>query len=243
VLSTPTQRGLADQATESLGPLARATFAGARMHVPTETVDAACRALDEAGADGCVAVGGGSTVDLAKAVALQTGLPYVAVPTIYAGSEMTPIWGLTDSNRKRTGRDPKVLPRTVIYDPDLTFELRSSVSGVSGINAIAHAVEALYAPDTSPVISLFAQEGTRCLAEALPRIVDDPSDLEARSLALRGVWMCGSCLGSTTMSLHHKLCHVLGGTLDLPHAPTHAVILPCVAAFNLASHSAARESL
>jgi len=241
VLSTPTQRRLADRVAGLLGTLAAGTFSEARMHVPTETAAAACRAADDAHADGCVAVGGGSTIGLGKAIALQNGLPFIAVPTTYSGSEMTPIWGLTEANRKRTGRDPIVLPRCVVYDPELTLDLPAAISGTSGINAVAHAVESLYAPDTSPVIALFAEEGIRCLAQALPRISADPSDRDARSLALRGAWLCGSCLGGTTMSLHHKLCHVLGGTLDLPHAPTHAVILPYVAAFNLAVTPTAQQ--
>lgn len=242
VLATPDQYEMAYRVASLLGPNFAGTYTEARMHVPTETAAAACAVAEGIGADGCVAVGGGSTIGLGKAIALQAGLPYVAVPTTYSGSEMTPIWGLTESNRKRTGRDLSVLPRSVIYDPTLTLSLPADISGVSGINAVAHALEALYAPDTSPVIELFAEEGIRCLARALPRICSNPSDLEARTLALRGSWLSGSCLGSTTMSLHHKLCHVLGGLLDLPHAPTHAVILPYVAAFNLADQPIARSA-
>jgi maleylacetate reductase len=179
-----------------------------------------------------VAVGGGSVTGLAKAVALRTGLPIVAVPTTYAGSEMTPVWGLTEGAVKRTGRDPKVLPRSVVYDPLLTLTMPPVGSATSGMNAIAHAVEALYAPDSTPIVALMAEEGVRALAAALPEIVADPSGHDARSRALYGAWMCGACLGATTMGLHHKLCHVLGGTFDLPHAETHAVVLPHVLAFN-----------
>lgn len=243
VLSTPTQRRLADRAVDVLGPLAVGAFCEARMHVPTEVVADACRMLDEVDADGCVAVGGGSTIGLGKAIALRTGVPVIAVPTTYSGSEMTPIWGLTEANHKRTGRDPVVLPRCVVYDPELTLDLPAAISGTSGINAIAHAVESLYAPDTSPVVALLAEEGIRCLAQALPQITADPSNREARSLALRGAWLCGCCLGAATMSLHHKLCHVLGGMLDLPHAPTHAVVLPHVAAFNLAATPGAQNAV
>lgn len=243
VLSTPTQRPLADQVADVLGPLTVGTFSEAKMHVPAETAKAACRVAQRVDADGCVAVGGGSTIGLGKVIALNLRLPVIAVPTTYSGSEMTPIWGMTEANRKRTGRDPAVLPRSVVYDPELTLDLPPAISGTSGINAIAHAVESLYAPDTSPVIALFAEEGIRCLARALPRIAADPGDRDARSLALRGAWLCGSCLGATTMSLHHKLCHVLGGTLDLPHAPTHTVLLPYVAAFNLAANPVARDAV
>jgi maleylacetate reductase len=202
------------------------------MHVPTATVSEACAAARDRGADGCVAVGGGSTIGLAKALALRHGLPIVAVPTTYAGSEMTPIWGLTENGVKRTGRDRAVLPRVVIYDPDLTLTLPVSLSVASGLNAVAHAMEGLYAPDASPIVSLMAEEGVRAMVEALPSIVDRPQDPDARAEALYAAWLCGAVLGATTMSLHHKLCHVLGGSFDLPHAEVHAVMLPHILAFN-----------
>ncbi|SKG68844.1 iron-containing alcohol dehydrogenase (Maleylacetate reductase) [Mycobacteroides abscessus subsp. bolletii] len=239
VLSTPGQSGIAARAADALGAQACGVYSEARMHVPVETAKAATDYVRRLGADGCVAVGGGSTIGLGKAIALHTGLPVIAVPTTYSGSEMTPIWGLTEGKHKRTGRDRAVLARTVLYDPELTLALPASLSGTSGMNAIAHAMEALYAPDTSPIIAMFAEEGIRCLAAALPMIVRDPADMVARSLALRGAWLCGACLGATTMSLHHKLCHVLGGMLDLPHAPTHAVMLAHCAAFNLPAAPAA----
>jgi maleylacetate reductase len=202
------------------------------MHVPIEVADRARDVAAELGADGCVAVGGGSAIGLGKAIALKHGLPVVAIPTTYAGSEMTPVWGLTEAGQKRTGRDNRVLPRSVLYDPELTVSLPAALSAASGMNALAHAVEALYAPDASPVVSLMAEEAVRSLAAALPRVVADGNDLDARSDALYGAWLCGSVLGATTMSLHHKLCHTLGGTLNLPHAQTHTVVLPHALAFN-----------
>jgi maleylacetate reductase len=159
-------------------------------------------------------------------------MPVIAVPTTYAGSEMTPIWGLTEAGQKTTGRDVRVLPRSVLYDPLLTLSLPSALSAASGMNALAHAVEGLYASDASPIVSLMAEEAVRSLATALPRVVADGTDLDARCDALYGAWLCGSVLGATTMSLHHKLCHILGGTLNLPHAQTHAVVLPHVLAYN-----------
>ncbi|MBM7519599.1 maleylacetate reductase [Nocardioides nitrophenolicus] len=233
VLSTPRQGALADRVTGLLGERAAGTYDGARMHVPVATVAAAREVAEELGADGCLAIGGGSTIGLAKALSLRLGLPSVVVPTTYAGSEMTTVWGLTEDGRKTTGRDPVVLPRSVVYDPELTYGLPPAVSGPSGLNAIAHAVEALYAPDGTPVVSAMAERGVRDLAAALPLVVADGSDGAARSLALEGAWLCGACLGATTMGLHHKLCHALGGMLDLPHAETHAIVLPHVAAFNL----------
>jgi len=225
---TATARAVAD----SLGPACVGLHDGATMHVPVEVADRAVQVVRSAGADGVVAVGGGSSVGLGKALALRTGLPLIAVPSTYSGSEMTPVWGLTEGGVKRTGRDPVVLPRSVVYDPELTLSLPVPLSVTSGVNAIAHAVEALYAPDTTPLIALMAQEGVRAMAAALPAVADEPDSPEARGRALYGAWLCGSCLGATTMGLHHKLCHVLGGTFDLPHAETHTVVLPYALAYN-----------
>lgn len=232
VLCSPEQEPTGRMIADALGQRSAGVLAEARMHVPREVADLARDRARELGADCCVAVGGGSAVGLGKAVALEHGLPVVAVPTTYAGSEMTPIWGLTEDGRKRTGRDPRVLPVSVLYDPELTLTLPAGLSVTSGINAMAHAVEALYAPDASPVISLMAEEGVRALTTALPALVRDGGDLDARGQAQYGAWLCGACLGATTMSLHHKLCHSLGGTLDLPHAPTHTVVLPHALAYN-----------
>jgi maleylacetate reductase len=202
------------------------------MHVPVEVARQARDLAADLGADGCVAVGGGSAIGLGKAIALEHGLPVIAVPTTYAGSEMTPVWGLTEGGRKRTGRDVRVLPRSVVYDPELTLSLPPGLSATSGINAIAHAVEGLYAPDATPIVSLMAEEGTRALAAALPAVIADGSEVDARAEALYGAWLCGAVLAATTMSLHHKLCHTLGGALDLPHAQTHTVVLPHALAYN-----------
>ncbi|HET9493777.1 MAG TPA: maleylacetate reductase [Chloroflexia bacterium] len=235
VLSTKGQRHLAESAAERLGPLAVGIHDGAVMHVPVEVAEAARSEVARLQADCCVAVGGGSTVGLAKAVALTSGLPFVAVPTTYAGSEMTPVWGMTEGGVKRTGRDRRVLAKTVLYDPLLTLSLPAAVSGPSGMNAIAHCVEALYAPDGSPIVSLMAREGIRALAESLPVVVREPGDLTSRTQALYGAWLAGSSLAAASMGLHHKLCHVLGGRYNLPHAEVHTVILPHAAAYNAAA--------
>ncbi|WP_028798849.1 maleylacetate reductase [Streptomyces sp. 142MFCol3.1] len=234
-----TARAVAD----ALGGDCVGVHAEARMHVPVEVVDRAVEVARELGADGCVAVGGGSAIGLGKAIALRTGLPLVAVPSTYAGSEMTSVWGLTEHGAKRTGRDLAVLPRSVVYDPELTLGLPVPLSVTSGINALAHAAEALYAPDASPLVSLMAEEGVRAMAGALPRVAAAPGDLDARSRALYGAWLCGACLGATTMGLHHKLCHVLGGTFDLPHAATHTVVLPYVLAYNASAAPGALTAL
>jgi maleylacetate reductase len=232
VLCSPEQEDTGEQVAAALGDRAAGVLAEARVHVPVEVAARARDRARELGADGCVAVGGGSAVGLGKAIALAHGLPVIAVPTTYAGSEMTPVWGLTEAGEKRTGRDPRVLPVSVVYDPELTLGLPAAMSATSGVNAVAHAVEALYAPDASPIVSLMAEEGVRALAAALPRVVADGGDLDARTDAQYGAWLCGAVLGATTMGLHHKLCHTLGGTLDLPHAPTHTVVLPHALAFN-----------
>jgi alcohol dehydrogenase class IV len=232
VLCTPGQRRMAEEAVARLGQRAVGIFAGAVMHVPVEAASAAVEEVRRLGADCCVAIGGGSTIGLGKAIALQAPLPIVAMPTTYAGSEMTPIWGITSQGVKQTGRDRRVLPRSVMYDPLLTLSLPAGISGPSGINALAHCVEALYAPDTNPVISLIAEEGIRALRASLPVVVREPGNVAARSEALYGSWLAGTALGSVSMGLHHKLCHTLGGSYNLPHAAVHTVLLPHVVAYN-----------
>jgi maleylacetate reductase len=243
VLCTAGQVGTARIVADALRGRCAGMFAGAVMHVPVEVADRACDLAAELGADGCVAVGGGSTVGLGKAIALRHGLPVVAVPTTYAGSEMTPVWGLTEAGVKRTGRDPVVLPRSVVYDPGLTVSLPVDLSITSGLNALAHAAEGLYAPDGSPIVALMAQEGARSIISALPRIAAAPTDPTARADALRGAWLCGAVLGATSMSLHHQLCHILGGTFGLPHAKVHTVVLPHALAFTLPAAPAAAGAL
>ncbi|MGI5130031.1 maleylacetate reductase [Pseudonocardia sp. CA-107938] len=233
VVSTPEQADLAAAVCAPLGGRVAGLHPHAAMHVPVPVAELAIARARELTADGCLAVGGGSAIGLAKAVALRTGLPVVAVPTTYAGSEMTPIWGLSDGGRKRTGRDRVVRPRIVVYDPELTTTLPAGRSLTSGVNALAHAAEALYAHDRSPITDLVAAESVRAIADALPRVVADPHDVDARADALYGAWLAGTVLGATSMSLHHQLCHVLGGTFDLPHGATHAAVLPHVLALNL----------
>jgi alcohol dehydrogenase class IV len=232
LLATPQQEGSVRAVAATLGERAAGVFAGAAMHTPVEITEVAAAALAAAKADCTVALGGGSTTGLGKALALRTDLPQVVVPTTYAGSEMTPILGQTEGGKKTTLRSPKVLPEVVLYDVDLTLTLPPGLSATSGINAIAHAVEALYAEDRNPIISLMADECIAALGRALPKIAADPADKAARSDALYGAWLGGTCLGLIGMALHHKLCHVLGGTFDLPHAETHTVVLPHALAYN-----------
>lgn len=232
VLATPEQAGSAERIAGLLGDRAAGVFAKAVMHVPIETARAAREEAARLGADCAVAIGGGSTTGLGKAIALESALPILAIPTTYAGSEMTPIWGITEAGVKKTGRDPRVLPRTVIYDPQLTLSLPYAMTVTSALNAIAHAAEGLYARDGNPVVALMAEEGIRASAAALEPLKTAPGDLSARSDALYGAWLCGTVLGSVAMGLHHKLCHTLGGSFNLPHAEVHTVILPHALAYN-----------
>jgi len=215
-----------------LGDSLAGEFTDVVMHVPVETARQAVSAARDLDADVVVALGGGSSTGTAKAVALETHLPVVAVPTTYAGSEMTTIWGMTENGRKTTGRDSAVLPRTVIYDPELTLTLPAGLSAASGMNALAHLVEGLYAPSVSPVLAAQAEEGVRALASALPRVVADPSDLDARGDALYGAWLAGWVLGTCGMGVHHKICHTLGGTYNLAHAPAHSAVIAYATQFN-----------
>jgi alcohol dehydrogenase class IV len=232
VLSTPEQRAAAERVAGMLGERAAGIFDRAAMHVPMEVAREARERARALGADCAVAVGGGSTTGLGKAIALDSGLPILAIPTTYAGSEMTPIYGITEGGLKKTGRDARVLPRTVIYDPELTLTLPVALSVTSGINAIAHAAEGLYSLDSNPVMDLMAEEGIRALGRALPGIRANARDPEARGEALYGAWLCGIVLGNVGMALHHKLCHTLGGSFDLPHAQTHTIVLPHALAYN-----------
>jgi maleylacetate reductase len=232
VLSTPEQAHQAHQLAAQLGAKAVGVFDRAVMHVPIETAREAREVANRLGADCAIALGGGSTTGLGKAIALDSGLPILAIPTTYAGSEMTTIFGITENGLKKTGKDPRVLPRTVIYDPQLTLTLPVDLSVVSAMNAIAHAAEGFYAVDANPIMSLMAKDGIAALARALPRIVAQPTNVEARADALYGAWLCGTVLGNVGMALHHKLCHTLGGSFNMPHAQVHTVVLPHAMAYN-----------
>ena len=232
VITTPNQKADGEALAASLGGSFAALFSNATMHTPVEVTENALADVQCVRADCLVALGGGSTIGLAKAIALRTDLPQIAIPTTYAGSEMTPILGETRDGRKTTQRSMKVLPEVVIYDVDLTLTLPIGLSGTSGINAIAHSVEALYAEDSNPIISVLAEQSIAALGRALPRIAANPGDRDARSDAQYGAFLAGACLGSVGMALHHKLCHTLGGLFDLPHAETHTVVLPHTLAYN-----------
>lgn len=222
---------VAGELRDALGDRCAGWFDEVAVHVPGELAASAVARARELRADTLLCVGGGSAVGTAKIVALELDLPIVALPTTYAGSEMTPIWGTTSDRRKRTGRDLRVLPRTVVYDPELTVALPPQVSGPSGMNAMAHAIEALYAPNTTPVVAVLAREAVAALAEGLPRVVADGADLHARATTLYGAYLAGGALAVAGASIHHRIAHLLGGTWNLPHAPLHAMLLPHTVAF------------
>lgn len=232
LVATGHERALAEELAGPLGDRVAGVFTGVRPHVPVEVAEEARAAAREAGADCLLSVGGGSTTGTAKAVALETKLPIVAVPTTYAGSEMTPVWGMTAARRKTTGSSRDVLPRAVVYDPELTVSLPPSITGPSAINALAHCVEAFYAPGANPISSLIAEEGIRALARGIPAAVRSPEDIDGRSETLYGAYLAGAAFAVAGSGLHHKICHVLGGAYDLPHAGTHTVVLPHVASYN-----------
>ena len=235
LLTTPEQAALAGELAAICGDRIAGRFAGAVMHTPVEVSERAAAHAREIGADLLVAAGGGSTIGLAKAVALRTGLPQIAIPTTYAGSEATPILGQTENGMKTTLTDARVQPDVILYDAELVATLPPGMTVTSGLNAMAHAVEGLYARDRSPISTMMALEGVRAFHEGLPRVMQAPGDLQARGLTLYGAWLCGTVLGQVGMALHHKLCHTLGGTFGLPHAETHAVILPHAIAYNEAA--------
>ena len=232
LLSTPHQKAEAEALAARLGDKAAGVFAGAAMHTPVEVTEQAVAAFRAAGADCVVSLGGGSTTGLGKAIAVRTGADQVVIPTTYAGSEMTDILGETAAGEKTTRRDPAIRPEVVVYDVDLTLTLPVGLTVTSALNAIAHAMEALYAPNRNPVIEAMVRDALPAFRDALPALATNPQDRDARAGALYAAWCCSTALGYVSMALHHKLAHVLGGSFGLPHAETHAVLLPHTTAYN-----------
>lgn len=235
ILTTPQQEALGQEIASYAQGHVAGIFTQAAMHTPVEISEQATAYAVKIGADVIVAVGGGSTTGLGKAIALRTGLDQIVIPTTYAGSEATPILGQTEGGRKTTRTTAVVQPEVILYDAELVAGLPLAMTVTSALNAMAHAAEGLYAQNRSPVSSLMAVEGLRAFKDALPRVIAAPQDPEARGETLYGAWLCGTVLGQVGMALHHKLCHTLGGSFDLPHAETHAVILPHAMAYNAAA--------
>lgn len=213
------------QVATGLGERCAGWFPEVAQHVPEPLVERAVAQARAVAADGLCSVGGGSATGLAKAVAVALDLPVIAVPTTYAGSEATPVYGITGT-RKRTATDPRARPRVVVYDPRLSLGLPARATAASGFNALAHAVAALAGPTTDPLARLYATEAVRLLTTALPQVRADPTGLAARGRLLWAAWLAGSALAAAGTGLHHRLCHVLGGSFGLVHADVHAVLLP-----------------
>jgi maleylacetate reductase len=230
VIAADPERALAETTTTEISPVL--WWDEVIQHVPAEVAETARADAAEHSVDVIISVGGGSTTGLAKAIALTTGTPIIAVPTTYAGSEATNVWGLTEERTKTTGVDEKVLPVAVVYDAELSKTLPVGLSVASGLNGLAHCIDSLWAPKADPINQALALEGARALNLALRGIVADPEDLDAREQALYGCYLAAVSFASAGSGLHHKICHVLGGTFDLPHAQTHATVLPYVLAFN-----------
>lgn len=241
---------LANEASAVLAERMVGRFGDVAQHVPAGKAAAAVALVDELAADGIVTVGGGSATGFGKAIRLAFAergetrpLAFVAVPTTYAGSEMTTIWGRSDGGHKATGKHPYVKPDTVVYDPELTLSLPAHVAGPSGMNALAHCVEALYGPGANPVIGMHALAGVRALHRALPKVCGPDDSPAARTEVLFGAYLAGIALGSGGTALHHKACHVLGGMFNLDHGGMNAAVLGHAVAYNAPAMPAVIEQL
>lgn len=232
ILTTPQQAAMAEEIAGHCGDRAVGSFTEATMHTPVAISEQATETARRLNADVVISVGGGSTIGLGKAIALRTNLPQIVVPTTYAGSEATAILGQTEGGVKTTLTDPRVQPEVILYDAELVATLPVGMTVTSALNAMAHAAEGLYARDRSPISSLMAVEGLRAFRDSLPGVMANPTDPAARGETLYGAWLCGTVLGQVGMALHHKLCHTLGGSFDLPHAETHAIVLPHAMSYN-----------
>ncbi|MDP9927833.1 maleylacetate reductase [Variovorax paradoxus] len=232
LISTPSKHDEAATIAAAVGQRLVGHFDQEAPHVRIEIAEVVRGLARSSGADSIIALGGGSTIGLAKAVAVDQHLPIIAIPTTYSGSEVTPVYGMTENGVKHGHRDPASLPKTVLYDPELIVSMPPMLSLTSGMNAMAHSVEALYAQDANPIISLMAEESIRALAQSLPAVVERPGNIDARQGSFYGSWLAGMSLAGVGMSLHHKLCHTLGGSFGLPHAETHTVVLPYAVDYN-----------
>ena len=224
---------LADAIAASIPVVAR--IQEVEQHVPAANAAKAVAVAEDGNVDLVIAIGGGSAVGLAKIVACETGLPIVAVPTTFSGSEATDVWGITRDGRKTTGSDPRALPKVVIYDAALSSTLPTRLAVASGVNAIAHAVDGFWAPRADPINTALGAEGLRALVPSLRTIVADPHDVGARERTIYGAYLAAVAFASAGSGIHHKICHALGGTFNLPHAETHSVMIGYVAAFNSSS--------
>lgn len=248
-------RGHVASVENALGERLAVTYEQVQPHVPESQVAEATVLAAQHQVDAIIGLGGGSAVGTAKAVsrALEARraadsrmrdalsaehalIPVIAIPTTYAGSEMTPVYGVTrhadGHSQKITTNDPRITPRLTIYDPLLTLDLPPRMTAGTGINATAHCIEALYSITRNPLSSAAALAGLRAIAQALPRCYATGDDLDARSEMLAGAFLAGTALSNVAMGLHHGICHVLGGTTGAAHGDANSVMLPYVMRFN-----------
>jgi maleylacetate reductase len=243
LVATGSAEAAADELAEALGARLAARFGRPVQHTPVAVTAEAMELVEKTGADSVVAIGGGSAIGLAKAVSARTGMTQVAVPTTYAGSEVTPVLGETENGVKTTRRDPALAPGTVVYDAELTLTMPAGLTLTSSLNALAHAVEALWAPDATAATDGLATESVRGILGTLPKVLANPVGVGDRESLQSAAWLAGICLAQTQMGLHHQLAHALGGTFDLPHAELHALLLAHVMGFNLPAAAKAATRL
>lgn len=243
VVATRSAGTAGDEAAAALGDRAVARFDRAVVHTPVAVTEHAMDLVRSASVDAVLTIGGGAAIGLGKAVVARSGVAHLAVPTTYAGSEATLVLGETRDGVKQTRRDPALLPGTVVYDVELTLGLPVGLTLTSAVNALAHAVEALWAPNATPVSDALATEAAGLVLTSLPDVLGAPADVAARTALQQGAWLAGTCLATAQMGLHHQLAHVLGGAFDLPHAELHAMLLAPVMRHNLASAPRAAERL
>ena len=226
IIASGSSRSAADALHEQMGDRVVARIDQVNPHVPLVDIERARNLAATSSSEAVVSIGGGSAVGLGKNIALALPVKHLAVPTTYSGSEMTPVHGHTADGVKRSGRDPQAKPNTVVYDPELSRALPMAVTAGSVMNAMAHCIEALYAERRNPVTSSIATEGLRALRSGLVRVVSDQHDRDGRTSLLYGAFLAGTALGAVGIAIHHKICHVLGGTFGLSHGDANAVILP-----------------
>jgi maleylacetate reductase len=233
VVTTPGRSGLGDRVASLLGDRCAGLWPEAVSQVPIELARRGRQAARDAGADCIVSAGGGAAIGLGKGISLELALPVIAIPTTYSGSEVTGFCGITIDGVKRMHTSLNMLASTVIYDPQLTLGLPVDISAASAMNALAHCVDAIYVPTVDPVTVLAAIEGARVIAQAAPRVVARPGDMQARADLLYGAYLGGVAL-TGGFALQHGLAHVLGGSFNIPHGLSHTLVLPYVAHYNSA---------
>jgi maleylacetate reductase len=230
VLCSPSRADVARRVTASVAERCAALCDASAPNMPREAFDRVVADIERHRADGFVVIGGGSPIGLAKAAAVATKLPYIAIVTTYSGSEMAPRWRIGIADKQESGDSRTALPATAIYDPELALDLPVRMTAASGMNAMAHAVESLYGPDTNPVVQAMAEEAVRRIGSSLPRVVQSPRDLAARTDLAYGAWLAANFRAE--VGLEHAIAQRVRQWFDLDHAHTHAVATPYAVGFN-----------